>query len=67
MNVFAISHALATFLQLHNDQQVGVAVVDRFTNAALEFLERIGPHSNASLAELVRVLARHAAHISVLT
>ncbi|KAJ4462278.1 putative GPI-anchor transamidase [Paratrimastix pyriformis] len=41
----------------HNDPQVGVAVIDRFTQATLEFFERhVQPHSAATLGDFLRSL-----------
>lgn len=46
-------------LQHHSDNQLGVAVIDRFTYATLEYTERLTVDSGATLKTLVR--ARSAA------
>jgi len=41
-------------LQHHSDNQLGVAVIDRFTYATLEYTERLTVDSTATLKTLVR-------------
>jgi phosphatidylinositol glycan class K len=44
------------------DQSVGLSLVDRFTHFALQFLERVGAASDATLAQLFATLDRAKLH-----
>lgn len=46
---------LTFFLQHHADYEIGVSVIDRFTYALLEFMERVKPSSSVTLDRLVRL------------
>ena len=37
----------------HNDPQVGLSVIDRFTHVTLDFFEAVSMESNVSLDDLV--------------
>lgn len=41
----------------HTDQQVGVAIIDRFTYFALEFFEHVHRGSNATLADFLAYMS----------
>eukprot|EP00771_Trimastix_marina_P003316 gnl/Trimastix_PCT/4552.p1 GENE.gnl/Trimastix_PCT/4552~~gnl/Trimastix_PCT/4552.p1 ORF type:complete len:308 (+),score=35.76 gnl/Trimastix_PCT/4552:40-963(+) len=40
----------------HNDPKVGVSIIDRFTNAALELMEDMTPHSNLTVLDFYNSL-----------
>lgn len=37
------------------DMDVGLSLIDRFTYASLDFFERVGIHSQATMAELFKI------------
>ena len=44
------------------DSRVGLSLVDRFTHFCLQFLERVGPASDATLKQLFATLDRAKLH-----
>ena len=51
-----ISIIFKILLQHHVDPAIGVYIIDRFTYYALEFLERVTPYSEKTLAQFVSIL-----------
>ncbi|CAG0920587.1 unnamed protein product [Notodromas monacha] len=56
-NILAIGSSLVgeDSLSHHVDPDIGVYIIDRYTYYLLEFLEGLGPGSNQSLADLLKV------------
>lgn len=54
-NIMAISSSMRgeSSYSYHVDDEIGVAVIDRFTYALLNFLKDLGPHSNKTVAEFM--------------
>lgn len=48
-----------TYMQHHVDPAIGVYIIDRYTYYALEFLEKVEPDSNKTLAQFVSVQVLH--------
>ena len=56
-NILAVASSLVgeDSLSHHVDPAIGVYIIDRYTYYALEFLERIKPHSHNTMGEFLRV------------
>ena len=56
-NILAIASSLVgeDSLSHHVDPAIGVYIIDRFTYYALEFLERVTPYSERTLAQFLQV------------
>lgn len=54
-NIMAISSSMRgeSSYSYHVDDEIGVAVIDRFTYALLNFLKDLGPHSNKTVADFM--------------
>lgn len=53
MELARYGHVTHVYLQHHMDSAIGVHMIDRWTYYALEFLEKVTPSSQSTLADFV--------------